>query len=88
MNLVIADGSTKDIVVGSIVTIKDDFTPTYFNGQTQFVVTKIEQYGSVWYPFVKFYAEQKYLDKEEVERTAMILDEESAVSPELITGVY
>lgn len=88
MLLTIADGTQKDIVVGSIITIKDDFTPTYFNGSTQFTVTKLEQYGAITYPFVKFYAEQKYFDKEEIERVAVILDEESAVSPELITGVY
>ena len=81
MNFKIANGSTKDIVVGSGIKIKPDFIPKQFNSSTIFLVTKIES----GYPFVNFDREEEWVDDNGDLQT--MIYEESAVSPELITGV-
>lgn len=78
----IADGSNKDIVAGSQVTIKTDFTPRDFAPDYRFTVTKIDQ----GYPFVLIQREEKRIDDDGTVHNTVT--EESAVTPSLITGVF
>ena len=80
----IADGSNKDISVGSQITINKDYIPNCFSSSDKFVVSKIDQ----GYPFVHFYKEEVYTEQNEIEKVRTLVDEESAISPELIIGVY
>jgi len=82
MQFTIAGGLHKDIVVGSQITINTDYTPRDFNGTSRFTVSKIES----GYPFVVITRQEKSIDDNGVVHET--ITEESAISPELITGVY
>lgn len=87
MFLTISGGVQKDINVGSVVTLNTNYIPAWFKSTDQFTVTKLEEYSGKWYPFVRFYKEEISLDSEDVEQVKVVIDEVSAVSPEIITGV-
>ena len=78
----IADGSSVDIVPGSLIKVKPGYVPAYFDDK-QLQVTKIAE----GYPFALFYKEEVYYDVEGQEQVKVTMDEESAVAPEIILEV-
>ena len=75
-------GSQVDIDVGMQIRLRPGFLPPFFDSQW-LVVTKIDQ----GYPFARFYQAEQYEDDNGSVQTNVIMDEESAVSPDIILGV-
>lgn len=80
MLITISGGAQKDIQVGTVIRLKPGYLPEFFDNR-DLVVTKLEEYSGVWYPFVRFFREEQ---DPETKQMVTVLDEESAVSPEII----
>lgn len=83
MNYIIADGSTVNIEVGMKVTINPDYVPACFPKNTEFPISEV----TPSYPYVHFYHESEDQDDDGLPITKVDIDETSAVTPKLITGV-
>lgn len=85
--LKIAGNQSKDINIGSTIKIKLDYLPNIFNKNDLFTVVSLEEYSGVWYPFVRLYKEEIYLDDYDNPQVNVLIDEISAISANIITEV-
>ena len=79
MNVVVSDGSTRDIVAGQTIRIKPGFLPEWYDNQ-DLLVTKVETVSGANYPYIRFFHQE--LNDQGVLET--VQDEESAVSGDII----